>query len=134
MRGLNLSNPGFVAVAGDGGGGGGVTTTWTTPADFVGTGGTGYNDAGCVLNGGGSVTGRISIRLTDSAKIVTWLALPSGTGVLISGTGYMPFGPITLTLTGVSGQDGPFYYQEFSQAGVIYQDGYSIINSVSFTV
>ena len=117
--------------SGDIGGTAGTTTTWTSPTDFPGYG-SGPNGSGCVLTGSGIVTGRINIKLTDPTKIALWLALIVGTQVTVSGTGVLP-SPSTLDLTGVSGQDGDFYYQEFSTEGVFYQDGYSSIGSVSFT-
>jgi hypothetical protein len=108
-----------------------VTTTWTSPTDFPGYGG-GPMGSGCVLTGPGSSTGRINIKLTDPAKQTAWLALAIGAQVTVAGTGIIG-SPLTLDLTGVSGQDGDFYYQEFSTPGALYQNGVSSINSVSFT-
>jgi len=104
--------------------------TWTSPTDFPGYG-QGPMGSGCVLTGTGSTTGRINIKLTDPTKIGIWQALAAGTQVTVSGTGVIPT-PATLDLTGVSGQDGDFYYQEFNTAGVFYQDQVSSIGSVSF--
>jgi hypothetical protein len=109
-----------------------ITTTWTSPTDFPGYG-VGPMGSGCVLTGPGSSTGRINIKLTDPAKQTAWLALAIGVQVTVIGTGIVP-SPLTLVLTGVSGQDGDFYYQEFSTPGAIYQDQYSSISSVSFTI
>jgi hypothetical protein len=108
-----------------------TTTTWTAPTDYPGYG-SGPMGSGCVLTGPGSDTGRINIKLTDPAKQTAWLALTIGTQVTVTGTGIIP-SPLTLDLTGVSGIDGDFYYQEFSTPGAIYQDSVSSIGSVSFT-
>lgn len=108
-----------------------TTTTWTTPTDFPGYS-SNQNESGCTLQGSGSTTGRISIQLSDPLKIAAWLALPAGTQVTVDGTGVIP-SPATLDLTGVSGQDGLYYYQEFSTSGVIYQDGFASMISVSYT-
>jgi hypothetical protein len=117
--------------SGDIGGTAGTTTTWTSPTDFPGYGG-GPMGSGCVLTGPGSTTGRINIKLTDPEKQNEWVFLASGTQVTVTGTGIIP-SPLTLDLTGVSGQDGDFYYQEFNTPGAIYQDSVSSIGSVSFT-